>query len=363
MTRPIRVMVVDDSSVARSLLTKILSAEADIEVVATANSAIQAMEKLAANDKPDLDVITLDNNMPEMNGLDALPKIVELVPNTKILMSTLMSKNALNMSMKALEMGAADVFSKPEARGDRNAILTYSEELIHKVRELGKDAHLKKGHVKLDETPEALPEISLKAAPANFTPNILAIGSSTGGPQALTDIFTRMKGNKVDMPIVITQHMPPEFTPLLAEQISSVSGLDAKEGEDGEVLKNGVVYVAPGGLHMTLSEDGDNIKIALTKDAPEHFCRPAVDPMLRSIAAIPTLTPLVVVLTGMGKDGALGAELNANTNGVVMAQDNETSVVWGMPGATARSGCCSFVLPLPEMLDKIIELSAGKIQP
>ena len=182
----------------------------------------------------------------------------------------------------------------------------------------------------------------------------MAIGSSTGGPQALFDVLGNL--GAITQPVVVTQHMPATFTALLAEHISRVSAMPSKEGEDGEIIKGGNIYLAPGGYHMVFEKQGTNTVIRLNQEAPENFCRPAVDPMLRSLSKIYGSRLLVLILTGMGSDGLRGSQVVTAAGGSVIAQDEQTSVVWGMPGAVATAGLCSAVLPIKEMASKVRQL-------
>jgi two-component system, chemotaxis family, protein-glutamate methylesterase/glutaminase len=191
-------------------------------------------------------------------------------------------------------------------------------------------------------------------------PDVIAIGSSTGGPQALFTVLGTMKAGTVRQPILITQHMPATFTTILAEHISRVSGWNAREAQDGEVIQSGRVYIAPGDFHMVVETKGTDKVLRLNKNPPENFCRPAVDPMLRSIAAAYGKRVLTCILTGMGADGMKGGQAVVASGGTVIAQDEGSSVVWGMPGAAAGAGICSAVLPLPEIAPWIMKLAARR---
>jgi two-component system chemotaxis response regulator CheB len=270
--------------------------------------------------------------------------------------STLTTRNA-EISLKALRLGAADYIPKPTSTTELSSGDEFRKSLLEKVHVLGASAHRAKGR-----TSEGLAEVGESAAtkpaaaastntnislrqPGNSAPSILAIGSSTGGPQALFEVF---KGFPTDwnMPIVITQHMPATFTKILAEHLTSVSKITCIEAKGGDVLKNGHVYIAPGDYHMLLEKEGTQVVTRLTQTPQENFCRPAVDPMMRSLVKVYGGRILAVILTGMGKDGLAGCEDVVAAGGTVIAQDEETSVVWGMPGAVATHGVCSAVLPL-----------------
>jgi two-component system chemotaxis response regulator CheB len=198
------------------------------------------------------------------------------------------------------------------------------------------------------QTLHAGSEIVLRQIPANFRPDCLAIGSSTGGPQALFKIF-QMMGRMAPVPIFVTQHMPATFTTILADHLAQASGMPAAEAKDGEPVVQGRIYVAPGDYHMVVQVEGGRKIVRIEKSPPENYCRPAVDPMLRSIARAYGGRALVVILTGMGHDGREGAQKLVDAGGVVVAQDEPTSVVWGMPGAVATSKLCSAVLPLSDI--------------
>jgi two-component system chemotaxis response regulator CheB len=193
-----------------------------------------------------------------------------------------------------------------------------------------------------------------------LVPSVLAIGSSTGGPQALLTLFETLK-NKIKLPIFITQHMPPTFTTILAEHIASASGTRCAEAEDGEAVEEGRIYLAPGDYHMTVKRDGGKVVLSLNQDPPVNFCRPAVDPMLESLRAVYGSHVLTVILTGMGQDGLVGGRAIADEGGTVIAQDEETSVVWGMPGAVATGGVCSAVLPLDKIGPEILKITGARV--
>jgi len=200
----------------------------------------------------------------------------------------------------------------------------------------------------------AAPLTALRAAPA-LTAKLLAIGSSTGGPQALFTLVQGL-GRAVNIPIVLTQHMPATFTPILAEHLSKLGGLRCAEAVDGEPLQNGRIYLAPGDRHLLVDNTRGAMRVRLTTDPPENFCRPSVDPMLRSASAACGGRVLIAMLTGMGHDGLAGTKMVVDAGGAAVAQDEATSVVWGMPGAVAQAGLCHAVLPLPRIAPKLLEM-------
>ena len=364
-TGPYRVMIVDDSAVIRGLLTRALESDPHISIVASVQNGKIALSTL---ERQKVDVVVLDIEMPVMDGMTALPLIIKAQPGIKVIMaSTLTLKNA-EISMQALQAGAADYIPKPTSTGEISTAGDFKRELTEKVKALGLAARGGSAAVQPIAAPAAVrstgtvvakpavakKQIQLRPMPTTV-PEIIAIGSSTGGPQALFEVIKSLAG-KVTQPILITQHMPATFTKLLAEHITRVSGMNCNEAQNGEAIVGGQVYVAPGDFHMLLEADGNKKIIRLTQDPPENFCRPSVDPMLRSLSAIYGPKLLVLILTGMGADGQRGSEVVTAAGGAVVAQDEATSVVWGMPGAVASNGLCSAVLPLKDIGPQVLKL-------
>jgi two-component system chemotaxis response regulator CheB len=352
---PYRVMVVDDSAVIRGLLTKTLESDAEIKVVSTianGQAAVDALRRL------DIDVVVLDIEMPVMDGLTALPKMLEVRPHLQVIMASTLTLNGASVSMKALALGAADYLPKPTTTSGINTAVDFKRDLVEKVKSWGKVARRKRGlppgsaapsEPKPASQPKKLNQgpITLRNSTAGRV-DCLAIGSSTGGPQALFTLF-RALGRVERMPVFVTQHMPATFTTILAEHLAQASGMPSAEAKDGEAVLPGRIYVAPGDFHMTVEGQPGRVVVRLNKNPPENFCRPAVDPMLRSIAKVYGPRTLFVMLTGMGQDGLKGARDLIAAGSNVIAQDEATSVVWGMPGAVATAGLCSAVLPLAEI--------------
>ncbi len=370
-SKPIRVLVCDDSAVLRGILTHILEQDKNIKVVATAANGQIAVSEVGRND---IDLVVLDIEMPVMDGLTALPLILEANKHVKVLIaSTLTSKNA-EISMKALELGATDYLTKPSTGRDVGNADDFKRDLLAKVLLLGHQVHVAKakaaGQAKAPSAPQAdgkIPGIVtfLQAAKATQLvthpskpykkPDIIAIGSSTGGPQALFTVMKGLYGKVHNQPIVITQHMPATFTAILANHIKQQSGFEAFEAEEGMVLENGKVYVAPGNYHMTFKvKDGKTI-VALNQNDPVNYCRPAVDVMLDSLNAIYGDRTLAIILTGMGHDGRDGSKKLFERGACILAQDEKTSVVWGMPGAVAVAGICKKIVPIDDMAKEIAE--------
>jgi len=341
--KQITVMLVDDSSVIRAAISRILEKNPHIKIVGSVSDG-QMGVTMAASRQPD--VIILDVEMPVMDGLTALPEILKKSPKTKVVMCSSLTAKGAETTMKAMKLGAVECLVKPSSAQDVGPSSPFETLLINLVLSLGGK-----------EIPSAAPssaviakkeagKFSLSSKPPAYKgkPQILAVGSSTGGPQAL---FQALKDiGPLNIPIVITQHMPATFTTILAKHISEQTGQTAIEGADGMTVEAGKIYIAPGGKHMLFEKRGTNLAVKLDNGPAENFCKPAVDPMLRSLIDIYGERILCMILTGMGQDGLLGARALVEKNGRVVAQDEETSVVWGMPGAVAMDGLCSAVLPL-----------------
>jgi len=345
-----RVMVCDDSATIRGAIARMLESDADIQVVAKVSNGRLAIEELK---RTKVDVLVLDIEMPVLDGMAALPLLLQADPGLRIIMASTLTTRGADVAMRALRMGAADYVPKPSSIGtstdDR-----FRAEIISKVKGLARLRQRSSAPVR------AAAPIMMRPAPL-LPPKMLAIGSSTGGPQALFTLIQAL-GRAVNIPVVLTQHMPPTFTPILAEHISRLGGLPCAEAQDGEPLLPGRIYLAPGDKHLIIEHGRRSpvvgaIPVArLSTDPPENFCRPAVDPMLRSAADVCDGRVLVTMLTGMGHDGLAGTRRVVEAGGAAVAQDEATSVVWGMPGAIAQAGLCHAVLPLPRIAQKLLEM-------
>jgi two-component system chemotaxis response regulator CheB len=351
---PIRVLVVDDSHVIRGLLSRSLDSDPGIKVVATASNGKAAIDEAT---KTEIDVVVLDIEMPIMDGMTALPQLLAARPGMQVIMASTLTLKGASISMKALSKGAADYVPKPSSTGEINSAEDFKRELISKVKSWGAVARRRRGSAARQggestgtPAPRRFPAgpVKLREVPTLFRPDCIAIGSSTGGPQALFKVF-QMMGKVTNLPVFVTQHMPATFTTILAEHLGQASGMPAAEAKDGEAVMPGRIYVAPGDFHMTVAVEGGRKVLHLDKNPPENFCRPAVDPMLRSLAQAYNGKVLTVILTGMGQDGLKGGQDLSAAGGVIAAQDEATSVVWGMPGAVASAGLCSAVLPLSDI--------------
>jgi two-component system, chemotaxis family, protein-glutamate methylesterase/glutaminase len=345
-----RVLVVDDSVVIRRLITQALDAAPDIEVVGTASNGRLALAKL---DQLRPDVVTLDIEMPEMDGLQTLAAIRARQPRLPVIMFSTLTERGGRATLEALALGATDYVTKPSNSGSLDVGLArIQEELIPRIRALTP---------RLAPARTAPAPVAAAARPTGPTPRVqaLAIGVSTGGPSALAELIPALPAN-LGVPVLVCQHMPPVFTRLLAERLDAKSELHVQEAADGQQVAAGGVWIAPGGFHMVVHRPmGGGPVIRTTTDEPENSCRPAVDPMLRSAVATWGSGVLAVVLTGMGQDGLRGCQDVTAAGGRVLVQDEASSVVWGMPGYVARAGLADAALPLDELAVEITRRVAG----
>lgn len=340
----IRVLVVDDSVVVRKVVSEELGKQPDIEVVGSASNGQIALARMTQYN-PDL--VVLDIEMPEMDGLTALRKMRESHPKTHVIMFSTLTERGAKETLEALSLGASDYFPKPTGTGSlEESQRVLREQLVPSIRALCQ-------RKTIGTIPPAPATFSARPVSKATRVDILAIGSSTGGPNALADIFAALPAN-FPLPIVVTQHMPPMFTKLLAERLAKNSPIPTVEARSGDELLPGRAWVAPGDFHLTVVRDGPRVRIALNQEPHENSCRPAVDPMFRSVATLFGGHVLGVVLTGMGQDGHRGAQAVVGNGGHILAQDEASSVVWGMPGFVAKAGLADKVLPLSEMAGEII---------
>ncbi|GEO99546.1 protein-glutamate methylesterase/protein-glutamine glutaminase [Methylobacterium haplocladii] len=350
---PIRVLIADDSAVVRGLVARWL-AEAGFEVAGTAANGRIALDALARHDP---DVVLLDIDMPEMDGTQALPLMLARVPGLQVvMMSTLTQRNA-DISLKCLALGAVDYLPKPESARGVTSSDSFRSDLIERVRLFGGKRARRAAVVPSSHgaaplaapAPRAATPIVLRPKPrTTVPPRCLLIGASTGGPRAVGDVLEKIGAATLrSVPVLIVQHMPPVFTAVFAEHLGARVGLPAAEAKADERLQPGRIYVAPGGRHMGLARGEPVIRL---DDGPVvNFCRPAVDVMFFDAATVFGAATLSVVLTGMGADGTAGARALVEAGGIMLAQDEATSTVWGMPGSVAKAGLAHGVLPLPEI--------------
>jgi len=349
----IRVLVVDDAVVMRKLISETLSRDVELEVTGTAANGRIALQKVP---QVNPDVITLDLEMPDMDGLETLRELRKSYPRLPVIMFSTLTHKGAAATLDALMLGADDYVTKPANVGSvSEAIQRLETELIAKIK-----AHCRRRETRTVLAPAPSPARPLPPASTAFPPRpvpieIVCLGTSTGGPNALAEVFTHLPAN-FPIPVVIVQHMPPMFTALLAERLTAHSRLPCREGADGEGLHAGQAYMAPGGRHMEVQRSGTKVNLRLHDGPPENSCRPAVDVLFRSAAAAYGNGVLGVVMTGMGRDGLRGCEAIRERQGHVLAQDEATSVVWGMPGAVAEAGYAHKILPLNQVAPEITRL-------
>ncbi len=405
MTDKIRVLVVDDSMVFRRVVTDILATEADLEVHPPAASASLALARLETTT---IDVIVLDVEMPEMSGLEFLEKIRDRHPAPIVIMFSSATQKAAATTLDALSLGASDYVAKPSGTGSAAAsIELVRSQLLPKIRALGRrpQARASSSGVKramhpneraspstgdvprprsvspirgdkgatsqvvpaprlapsgslavktttTSQSPSSSSPVQARRPASSTMPELVAIGASTGGPNALAAILRQLPAS-LPVPIVIVQHMPPVFTKLLADRLTATTPIEVDEAVEGQALIPGRGYLAPGDHHLVVRRQGAQLVLALNKGPSEHSCRPAVDVLFRSIAgcAAPTLA---VILTGMGQDGLAGCQALKAIGAQILAQDEASSVIWGMPGFVVRAGIADAVVPLDDMPTEIL---------
>src|SRR5215467_1037115 len=379
VSRRIRVMLVDDAAVVRGLFARWVESEPDLEVVATLRTGREAVDQL---ERVDPDVVVLDVDMPELDGIAALPLLLEKKRDLVVIMASTLTRRNAEISLRALSLGAADYIPKPETTREVTTSVSFRRDLVDKIRALalrrkrpsgprvaepatspavvppvapaGEPAHA----ASPDLAPDGEDEIKLRPFPP-IPPRVLLIGASTGGPQALNAVVGKLNRVVDEAPVLIVQHMPPTFTTIFAEHLSRASGRIAREGIHGEPIRAGQIYIAPGGRHMRVERRDGEATIAIVDGPMVNFCKPSVDPLFSSAAEVWGAKCLALVLTGMGSDGTDGAAEVVAAGGAVIAQDEATSVVWGMPGSVTHAGLCSSVLPLDRIAPAIIRLFSG----
>jgi len=345
----VRVMLCDDSAVIRGAIARMLEADPAVRVVARAGNGQAAVDELR---RTPVDVLVLDIEMPVMDGMTALPLLLRADPGLKVIMASTLTTSGADIALRALRLGAADYLPKPSSIGTAGNE-TFRRELLAKVKGLARLRQRALHPVPSQPVPEA-PAAQLRPAPRT-QPRLLAVGSSTGGPQALFTLVQGL-GRALPVPVVLTQHMPATFTPILADHLAKLGGAPCAEARDGDMLRAGHILLAPGDRHLLVETAGTGLRVRLSDGPPENYCRPSVDPMLRSAAAACGGRVLVAMLTGMGRDGLDGTRCVVEAGGAAVAQDEATSVVWGMPGAIAQAGLCHAVLPLPRIAPKLLDL-------
>jgi len=358
----VRVMLCDDSSTVRAAFARILESDPAIQVVARVadgQQALDALRGMAAESRPH--VVLLDLEMPVMDGMTALPLLLKAQPGLAVIVASALTQRGAEATMAAMRGGAADYVPKPTATAGGMNDPAFRADLLAKVKGWARMRGPSPARPAMAR-PVLLPVVRPAVVPVGARrpaaglrgrPRLLAIGSSTGGPQALA-AFVRRLTVPVPVPVVVVQHMPAGFTAMLADHLGRLGGPAAAEARDGEALRAGRIYVAPGDHHLLVESGPAGLTARLNAGPPENFCRPAVDPMLRSAAAACEGRVLAVILTGMGQDGMLGCKAVAGAGGTVLAQDEASSVVWGMPGAVAKAGLAEALLPPEQLADRVL---------
>lgn len=362
----IRVLIADDSAVVRGLVARWLG-EAGYDVVATAANGRIAVEAMSRHDP---DVVLLDIDMPELDGTQALPLLLAKSPGVQIvMMSTLTTRNA-DISLRCLALGAVDYLAKPESNRGVTTSDAFRHELVERVRVFGSTRARRRGPAQAPSSsaiaaaaPPVRPAAPVLLRPkprGGVQPRCLLVGASTGGPRAVGEVLEKIGAATLrQFPVLIVQHMPPVFTAVFAEHLGARTGIPAAEGKADERVVPGRIYVAPGGRHMGLAGGRGDITIRLDDGPVVNFCRPAVDVLFNDAAAIYGAASLAVILTGMGSDGTGGARSLTDAGAAVLAQDEATSTVWGMPGSVAKAGLAQAILPLGEIGQALRNLLTG----
>lgn len=355
MTKKIRVIVIDDSAFMRKSISLMLESDPEIEVVALARDGLDGLNRVKEL-KPD--IITLDIEMPRMDGLTALEKIMQEQPTPVIMVSSLTTEGA-EATLRALELGAVDFIPKELSYVSMN-IVKIKEDLIRKVKEIvrQKSIELRLRRIQRfgrkltpEETKATIPGEIKGSLPLNDY-KAVAMGISTGGPMSLQKIIPKLSKN-LPCPVLVVQHMPPKFTKSLAERLNSLSEIEVKEAENNETIKKGVVYIAQGGYHMKFNKNNGAINVNITEEPSETLHRPSVDVMIKSALSIYGGKTLGVIMTGMGKDGVEGVKDLKDLGGSCIVQDEASCVVYGMPKAIVDNGLADVIAPLEKISDVI----------
>lgn len=351
--KSIRILVVDDSALMRRVISDMLNEKPDMEVVATARNGQDALEKAK---KLDLDIITLDVEMPIMNGIDTLKELKINDINIPVIMLSGLTKESTKITIDCLQLGAFDFISKPSGviSVDINKV---QDELVSKVRaafdKCSRDGSCGLRNSALDTKKEDYRDRINRVSFENI--EAIVIGASTGGPKAIYDVVTKFPKD-IGVPIFIVQHMPKGFTKAFAERLNSNSQIKVTEAQDGEIYEKNIAYLAPGGFHMEIKNDG---KIHLNEEPAIWGVRPAVDKLFKSASEVFKARIVSVVLTGMGKDGAEGTKIIKEKGGVTISEDESTCVIYGMPKMAYETGAVDFVIPLNKIAYEIIKIVKG----
>jgi two-component system, chemotaxis family, protein-glutamate methylesterase/glutaminase len=338
--QPVRVLVVDGSAVIRKLLSNLLASDPEIVVAGTAGSGSQALARIP---EVEPDLVALDIEMPGMDGLETLVEIRKLYPRLPVIMLSATTELGATATLDALACGASDYVHKPSC--DETAEYSQErvrEDLLRKIKSLCAVRH---------RHPQ--PGLIPSRVPSRARIDVIAIGASTGGPNALTTLVAQLPAD-LPVPVVIVQHMPPLFTRLLAERLNGLTSLKVQEGREGQRLERGQVWLAPGDHHMTVSRRSNELRLGINHSPQENSCRPSVDVLFRSVAQACGANVLGVVLTGMGTDGTLGSAVIREAGAEIIVQDEASSVVWGMPGSVVAAGLADHIYALDCIAPEIV---------
>lgn len=348
----IRVLVVDDAVAVRRLMTMLFQSEPDLELAGIAQDGVVALEKIELL-KPD--IISLDLAMPNMDGLTMLREMNARGLDVPVIMFSTLTHHGAKETIEGLSLGAADYVTKPTHYDNpMDALEAVRAELVPKIRAI---VAANRATPSVAATSRAGGDGSSATVSRSGKVEAVVIGSSTGGPNALAEVIGRLPSN-LRVPVLVAQHMPPVYTTYLAQRLDSLSPLSVREATDGEPLAAGTVYIAPGDHHLELRATAAGATVRLTQSAPVNHCRPAVDVLFRSAAAVWGGHTLAIVLTGMGHDGRDGAAEIRSLGGQVLVQDEASSVVWGMPGAVYEAGLADEVVPVDKLAAAIVRLTA-----
>ncbi len=352
--KKIRVLVVDDTSVMRKIVSEVVDRDPEMETAGVASNGRIALQRV---NQVSPDVITLDMEMPEMGGIEMVRELRKTHPRIPVIMLSALTVKGAEATFDALQAGASDYVAKPATSiGVPATLAQLQAELLPRIRHFFPK---QKTLPVLGKTISASGGAARRAKKNRI--DIVAIGTSTGGPNALAKVFEQFV-EPLPVPVVIVQHMPPIFTRTLAERLNKSSAMTVHEGEDGQVVQPGHAYIAPGGYHMETRREGAQVVLRMTQEPPENSCRPAADVLFRSVAESYRSSVLAVVLTGMGRDGHLGTQVICDQGGTAIAQDEATSVVWGMPSFLAKDGLAESVLPLDQIAANISKRVSASLQ-
>ena len=349
-----RVLVVDDTIVVRRMLSTIIDRDDELEVVGVAQNGRIALRKLSLLQP---DIVTMDIEMPELDGIETLRELRKTDRNIPVIMLSSLTEKGAQKTFEAIDAGANDYMAKPANLSDfKTAVLEIETQLIPKLKAYSR---IHRARTLLDAPRQAKPSSEPpirfpRRGIANKTFNALCIGTSTGGPNALETFFTGLK-SKLDLPIFIVQHMPPVFTRTLSERLNKLGPTTICEAEHGQIVQPGFGYMAPGGKHMELARFGQEMRIQLHEGPPENSCRPAVDVLFRSVAKHYGAATLAIIMTGMGQDGLKGCQVIAQAQGSILSQDKDSSLIWGMPRAVCEADLADEILPLDQIAPTLLK--------